>query len=802
MRYTIYVNSQHGSDSNTGELLSPVATLSYALSQVYEGGNIVLQTGTGASYGNLSVTKNVSVIAAYGASPVVGSVSISGAQGLIEGLTFSDPITGVTVSNLSVGSYIIRGCYFNGVDTPVNIDSVNYVSIHRNHFDDFVSGVHITNAVEVCLSSNIFSNGQRSIEVNSVGRLDLWRNTVYGALNMPPIPNPDTNLRVIYKTLTAFDVSYKMLQLPGFASPTVDGRYDVAFNVVNGPSFNYSTDFTVIYSGSMISWDGLLLDGQFAVGDIVRVEYSETGEVGSGDAIRLEGVFDSNSRVDSNSLSGVPGTPIDIGVYFNTPVKIAHNNFDYVNTWWDGIPTGATGIKNIGETAMYRDPAGGDFRLQASSPNIDKGDPGRWSDVYNEIGVIKVDGNYTASASSTRINVAPFDRDIDFDMFHHGATGIQGETGDIGAFEFNHNETAMGNYVSEFGYDVSYPGTETGPYATVDYGFRRSGSNELYIGTNKVPYQSSPTGPYAMPGFTGSSYGRYRSKNMMLSDSELIVGTRTVNDVVIIYPSYPSYETGMVYVSPDGDDSWTGTLSSPYRTVGRALEDGSDYVLVEPGYYPTFTGVTGINLIGIEKSSNVGLSGILYTNARDGSWTGAAGTYSVSSDSVSLIAPTDVMGRFVLNGDIDFKFYATVESDCLTIRLFNTNNSMHVKINRAYSVISYGYTSGGSTYETSSYVSGGTPEELFSDLKVNFIIKGSKFSIYVDSEYFHGSYSNIFTVGSIINWNLRMNNTGLGTDTVSDLSSLSGSITGATGVHQVVVLKKMFGIYGSTGLQV
>src|SRR4030042_1124657 len=201
MRYTIYVNSQHGSDSNTGELLSPVAALSYALSQVYEGGNIVLQTGTRASYGNLSITKNVSVIAAYGASPVVGSVAISGAQGLIEGLTFSDPTTGITVSNLGVGSYIIRGCYFNGVDTPVNIDSVNYVSIHRNHFDDFVSGVHITNAVEVCLSSNIFSNGQRSVNVNSVGRLDLWRNTVYGALSMPPILNPDTNLRVIYKTL-------------------------------------------------------------------------------------------------------------------------------------------------------------------------------------------------------------------------------------------------------------------------------------------------------------------------------------------------------------------------------------------------------------------------------------------------------------------------------------------------------------------------------------------------------------------------------------------------------------------------
>lgn len=810
MRYTIYVDSLYGSDTNTGVIDSPVQTLSYALSQVYEGGIIVLQNGNGTSYGNLTVTKNIIIKAAYGSTPVVGSLTLSGVQGLIEGLYFDSIVTGIIASNLSVGSLIVRGCHFNSVNTAITIDSINYVSVHRNYFYDYQSALRINSAEEICVSSNVFSNGMRAIDITTVGRLDLWRNTIYGAFDLPPVPDPDTNLRIIYKTLNSFDINYKRIQLPGFASEVAGGgAYDVAFNVVNGPSFNYGTDFTVLLSGSVISWGGLQLQQEFAVGDVVRIMYSEAGDYESGDAIRVQNIGDENSRIDSNSISS-SGTPVSIGVYLNTPLKIQYNNFDDVLVWWSGVaPTGATGMNNIGETAMYRDPINEDFRLQSSSPNIDSGDFDRWNNIYGEIGVSKVDvggtWRYTASYTGIRQQVSPFDRDLDFDLFHRGATGIQGLTGDIGAYEFNYNETAMGNYVAEYGYDQAYPGTETGPYASPDYGFQKSGSNDLYIDTTSVPYYLGETGLYESVS-EGSNYntryGRYRSKDIVLNSGDLVIGARTKNDIVVIYPSHPSLETGLSYVSPDGNDFWTGTLEAPYRTVNRALQDGSPYVLVEPGYYPSFSGESGINLVGVERFRSIGFSGILYNNIRDGSWTGV-GTYTINKDAITgMVAPSDIMGAFSFSSDLDFKIFTTIKSESLTIKLFNANNNIYVKINRDLSILTYGYTTGGINYEVNRNISGiCTQDELFTDLKVRIISKNNKFFIYLDNDYFQGSYANVLTSGSYTDWMIEFISTGTGIDNISNLSAFSSAITGATGLSGIVTLKKFFAITGSTGIQ-
>jgi len=802
MMYTVFVDSLYGSDLNTGGLVSPVRTLPYALSKVYEGGIIVIQTGSGSSYGDLSISKNITVKAAYGSSPVVGSLTLSGAQGLFEGLTFNSIPKGLSASNLGVGSLIVRECKFNSVDTPVAIDSVNYVALHRNSFNDYKSAIRISSAKEVCVSSNLFSNGQRSIDVNTVERLDIWKNTVYGALDLPQVANPDRNLRIIYKTLNDFDILYMRVQLPGFASISGGGLYDVAFNVVDGPSFNYGADYTVLFSGSMVSWQGLRLEREFVVGDVVRIMYSEAGDVESGDAIRLQNIGDKNSRVDSNSISGKVGFPINPGIYLNTPVKIRNNNFDNVDVWWSGaIPTGDTGMDNIGSTAMYEDPSNNNFRLKASSPNIGKGDSDRWNDIYGEMGIVKGDGTYTAAYTGTRSQVTPFDRDIDFDLFHRGATGIQGVTGDIGAFEFNSQETAMGNYVSEFGYDVSYPGTETGPYASPDRGYQRAGANDLFISTNFVPFQNGETGLYEIPD-SGSSYSRFRTKNIISSDSTIIVGNQSKNDAAIFYPSHSTFETGLTYISPDGNDSWTGTLESPYRTVGRALQDNNKYVLVEPGYYPSFGGVTGAHLIGVEKYSDIDLNGVLYSNGRDGSWTGV-GDYLITKNGISLLAPANVMGLFNFSSGIDAKLFITVKSDNLVIKILNNDNSAYVKINRALMAVTYGYHTGGVTYEVSSQVVLGTHtlDEVFSDLKVNFIIKGNQFSISVDGKYLRGTYSHVFSTGDLSNWVMQATNTGFGIDKILNINVFSDSLVGATGISKVVTLKKPFAITGATGIQ-
>jgi len=808
MLYTIYVDSLYGSDLNTGELTSPVKTLLYALSIVYEGGVIVLQDGDGLSYGDLSVSKNVSIKAAYGASPIIGTLTLSDVQGLIEGLTFNNLAKGIVSNNNYVGSLVIRECRFNSVTTAIDISFVNYLSLHRNFFTDYTIAIKISNSVEICASSNTFSSGLRAIQISTVKRLDLWRNTIYGALDLPPVPFPDTDLRVVYYTLTSFDIFYKRLQLPGYADDNGSGQYDVAFNVVNGPSFNYGSDFTVLYFGSMISWEGLRLENELAVNDVVRVMYSEAGDIESGDAVRIFNVGDENSRFDSNSMSGKSlsgiDTPISIGVFSNTPFKVNDNNFDMVTTPWNGFtPTGETGINNIGETAMYVDPNLDDFRLLPSSPNIDRGDAERWYNIYSEIGVIKVDGNYTASYTGIREQVSPFDRDLDFDLFHRGATGIQGLTGDIGAFEYNVNETAMGNYVTEYGFDKAYPGTETGPYASPDRGYQRAGTNDLHIATNFVPYINSESGILVIPS-DGSSYSRFRSKNIVLSDSDIAVGGKTDDDVIIIYPSNPSMETGMLYVSPDGSDTGVGdgTYLNPYRTIKKALEAAPSAIIVEPGYYPSFKGVTGVKLIGIERFKNVGLSGILYSNVRDGSWTGSPGAYELTKDDVTLSAPANVIGEFVFNPGVDFKVFATVKSTDLTIKVFNSNNNAFIKISRLLSVITLGYTTGGSSYEVNKYILPlYTLDERFSDIKVQFVLKDDKFTIYYKNKYISGSYSNMFSSGSFTDWKVQFFNTGMGDDTISNISAFSTSLTGATGVTSTVTLKKLFAITGATGIQ-
>jgi hypothetical protein len=804
MLYTIYVDSLYGNNSNTGELTSPVKTLLHAFSQVYEGGNIILQTGVGTSYGNFTITKNVTIKAAYGASPNIGTINISGAQVIVEGLSFENSDTGIAVYNSNIGSAIIRSCIFSNVVTPVYIDSVNYIAIHRNYFTAFQSAVVINSALEVCISSNTFSNGMRSVQVATIGRLDLWGNTIYGALSLPNITNPDRNLRIIYKTLTDFEINYKRIQLPGYATKASVG-YDIALNVVNGPSYNYGVDFIVISSGSLVSWDGYRLSDELMVGDILRIMYSEAGDVNPGDSIRLQNIGDINSRIDSNSISGSTGS-ISIGVNIDTPVKIHNNNFDAVTNWWIGVvPTGEpgignTGINNIGVPAKYVAPLNEDFRLQSSSPNINSRDANRWLNIYTEIGIIKGGGSYTASYTGIRNNVSPFDRDIDFSMFHRGVTGIQGVTGDIGSFEYNYNETSMGNYVAELGSDIAYPGTATGPYASIDRGYKRSGTKDLHIATNTVPYQNVESLTYAYPN-SGSSYSRFRSKDIVLSGSDLIIGDRNKSDAAIFYSSHPSLsETGLIYVSPDGNDSWTGSISSPYRTIKRALQNGGHYIFVEPGYYPSFKGVTGIHILGTDRVKEIGLSGIFYSNTRDSSWTGV-GSYSINKNSIIMTAPATVEGTIIFSSDVDLKMFATVKSSYLMLKLFNTDNNVYVKISRSLSVITYGYTTGGVTYEI-NYITGAmhTLDELFSNLKIRIIIKNNYFSIYIDGEYIQGDYTNSFSSGSVTNWKIQLVNNGYGEDIVSNLNVFSSHITGATGVSEVFTLKKLFAITGATGI--
>jgi hypothetical protein len=797
MKQVVYIDSVYGNDSFTGDLQSPVKTLAYGLSLVYEGGVIILQTGV---YGSASIVKNITIRSAYGATPNLGVLTVTNAQVLLEGLIFSDPSYGVIVNNTNIGSVIIRECRFIDVETAVDINSAQYVSTHRNYFSNHKSGIKVTYANEICVSSNVFDHGARSINLSSFTRADVWGNTIYGASSISGVGTPNTNLRILYVTLTPFNISTATVQLPGFAALGIDTNYNVALNTLNGPACLYGTDYTVTSFGSVVSLLAPLMQ-VLSVGDVLRVMFAEDVDPGSGNAITLVNAVDPNTRVDSNSVTARIGVAdIDLGVFITTPVKIRHNNFYRNTTWWSGaVPTGSTGLNNINTNPLYRDPVNSDFHLQylgisGTSPNIDAADPGRWSNIYTEM------------FTGARSNVAPFDRNLDYDAYHRGVTGMVGTTGDIGALEYSQHETAMGNYVAERGYDISNPGTATGPYATIDRGYARASGNDLHIETNLLSYQVGVSGGYT--GIShGAGYGRYYSKNIVLSGSAVTVGQATKNDIAYVYSSYPAYETGAVYVSVDRGTGVTGTFENPYRTVSDALTfGGGGSVFVKPGFYPSFKGVSGVHLSGVSDTRSVPLGREVYSDFTRG-WTGPA-TYTGSKSTLTFLNDSRVLSKFTLgdtgpNKDIEFAFMVASLGNSIAGGLTDGFSGLRGSRNSVYAVLDkvnqrtvIGYTLGGLTgvsYEVAASYTG-----LFTDVHVRARIANNKFTVTMRSDDLDRTYSSVFSVTGLWRAALESYSTGV----ISDAYVAANIFRGATGsVSNTITRKKVFGILGTTGLQ-
>lgn len=76
-----------------------------------------------------------------------------------------------------------------------------------------------------------------------------------------------TKIKVVYHELTGAEEIAKQLTLPGYPK-------SLQIDVVDGGGAQVlGRDFT--YSGTLVSWDGLALDGVLAEGDILRITYSQ-----------------------------------------------------------------------------------------------------------------------------------------------------------------------------------------------------------------------------------------------------------------------------------------------------------------------------------------------------------------------------------------------------------------------------------------------------------------------------------------------------------------------------------------------
>ena len=653
-----------------------------------------------------------------------------------------------------------------------------------------------------------------SIEIYNVGRIDLWRNTIYGPNQSTSVGSSyDENLRIFYVSLTDYNIENKLISLNGFAAPNATG-YDVAINIVNGSSFLQGTDFTVINSGSIISWDGYALDGLLQRDDIVRVMYSENATIlDGGESIRLFNILDPNSTIDSNFIGVSDGSPLSdlsYAIYTSSPIKIRYNNFNRVTTPYYGV-TGIEDIGNTGVNPQFIDPdnlSSPDFHLDISMTGVEinGGDPIRWHNVFSEMSISLINDAYTGIGTTgiLRTNVTPFERDLDRDSinrlpnyemiigntFEATTANLQGNyIGDKGAYEYSGDTQNTGDYyVNENGYDKSYIGTEAYPFSTLDEAFLNASSNNIFVNTNTI---SGLTGMYSY------RYGRYNSNNLELSSNTLQIGIQSQNDIAYIYPNYIGInETGLTYISPDGSDvSGDGLENNPYRTISRALEDVNNSIIVNPGIYPVFQGLDNKRLIGIPKTYQIPLDWELYSKVLEKDWGISGISPNFTSNFISFTGISYIDSNFTFNGDIKYKANLILSSGSITTELSSTStDKVSVKFEKSgdYLNITYTFTMGGSSYPFVNSITGvnynkSIPYSItISDGKMICNSKsGSTFNRTKTVSYTNvGDWSANFNVDSVA--------------LVKNIQISADSFVGADIYDEAYMRWKMFGILGSS----
>lgn len=702
-KIVIYVDAANGSDSNNGAIDNPYKTLAKALEDINSNGLIILQAGSYSvgSYGTIS--KNVRIQAAYGAEPeITDEIRYVNAQGHIQGIKFE---TGsIYVDNANFGGFSIKNCNFNGKDKPIVIDSASYVSLHQNRFFDYTEALRVSFCREMTISSNYFysstsANG-RAIFVTDVEWLDIYQNTIYGAYDLGGVAAAeDVNLRIIYISMNPTIIDRKSVSLPSFAYAN-DYGYDVAVNVVNGPTQEYGKDYTVINSGVTLSWDNLGLQGQLQDNDIIRVMYSEGSSPVSGDAISAYNVGNSNSRIDSNNINDA-----DIGIVFTDDLRVRYNNFHGLSSFYSGVTSDESG--NITGAPGYVSPLTGDFHLQPNSPNINYSDLERWSTLLQEMGIGNISGHYTVISLPTgRPGIAPFNRSVDYDGLRRLS---RSDRNDIGSYEFPStgiNPETM-SYIAEDGFDLINPGSITGPFATIDRGF--SGTKDLQVQVNPLgSLILNPDGTHVgitgiNQGLTGYSYGRYYSDNTDMRALSLSVGNDNRKNVAFFYSSYPSNTSNAAYVGPPISDrsGATGSTNNPYRTIDEAISESpaATTIYVKPGLYPAFDAAANKKLIGIPQSSYVSLDGTQYLSFDEAGWTGSAAAVFETS-SLSFNGDGSAYTVFEMQGNIYVRMNWTVISDTMEIKLFNDTN--HILINKTGNILKTQHMTDGVSYSAST----------------------------------------------------------------------------------------------------
>lgn len=772
----LYVDSINGNDSNRGNLLiSPVRTLTHALSRAVNNSLIVLQSG---SYGSATVNKqDISIRGAYGTLPTVTSITATDSSIKLDNLNFSGASTGVSLINSSInkGSISLQRCKFNSIANAVSLTRCRSVSMHQNEFISCSQAVVLFSTEQAAISSNVVDNSDNAFSISSVSQLDFFLNTINRSSSLGSAITPGAEIHALFHTITAQDIINKYFIMPYYL-------LHVAINVVYGPSFALYTDF--IFSGNIILWENLGLDGELDEGDILRIIYSRTNPPATGSAVLLTSVG-SGSRIDSNNI-----TNANVGVFLSDNIKVTNNNFFNTITATGGsTPLVNTGNISSNPNYINSTAGSGNFHLQVGSASIQKANKNRWEDVFSEL--------------SDKWSGVSFNRNIDKDGVNRFYIGKV--TGDIGSYEFITGSYAgPAAYVSEYGYDYSYFGSVTKPFITPDRAFSQAGSDPITLTVGSAT------------GLLSSNVGRFLTKNLELSNSDLTIGSNRSRDYAVLYPSYPKLPTtDNVYVDEDTGVTGNGSFSFPYRNIDQALEEiGKPNVILLPGRHVKFSqGVSGKRVIPLKITKSSTSTKMAYSQFNHSGWnvgtTGTIvpdlGTKALSFDYTTRTGQASVSSIFSLSNDsdgVEVKFKVLIGTD-LSVEVYTSpastilvppnyptgtpNNALFFTMTGT--AMSVGYRK--LTVENSVQKQLSFPTtyslEVF-ELVVHFLIKGSSFKIWVKGDqvdiYREGSFDSLYNVAWKVKF-ISSDSTAIGSTNISTISNLklvAGDITGVSGI--------------------
>ena len=559
----VYMDPVSGSDSNDGTILAPVQTAANALSKVSPGGTLV--AAASGSLGALSFSGTaLRLRAPKGITASCGPVTGSDVSFVAENISFPSGVQ--VVNSTRSGAVALRQCRFTGTAGAL-LNKVQYISLHRNHFDNCGSGITVQECLEASVGDNLLHAVTVPVSFTSAKNLDFYHNTVdsCGELFFDDFAS-GVAFNVSYYTITPAILAAKQVHVSGVP-------LSVAVNLLIAQ--DYGTDYTVI--GNSISWDGLGMEADIASGDVLRVVYEAQGGTAADGVIRL----------DSNSLSSnAAGITFSSGDY----ASMLYNNLFGTPC----IVPGGGSMGNIASDPMYVAP-GSNYSLQNVSPNAGWADPALWLTAFLQ-----------SAQSDLNTDYAGVERDYD----------SHAPSEDVGAYEF---PGATGIRTSPF-VNVSGRGHDTVGTGDLAKPFKSVGRATLDGTTDPVSV--------GVLGSTGAASKRAVSLEGAITFAGTR-GISTSGGFTGI-PNQVAFRATPGTVVPTGSASWVsaasggdtgaGTLASPYRTISKALSVSS-VAIVLPGHYPGFTGAAGTSVVPLTASYGSTGTGYRVDEASGRTWT-------------------------------------------------------------------------------------------------------------------------------------------------------------------------------------